>query len=86
MLTREDYHDIKNQIAIALGMTDLTLRSLKKDPSKLDAQKIMDRSEKSLKALERILALVDKGHQALKKEAALSNSAEKKSAGSDTEN
>jgi hypothetical protein len=68
MLTREYFHDIKNHLAIAIGMTDLTLRTLKKDPSQIDVQKIIDRGEKTALALEQISLLINKGHRSLKKD------------------
>lgn len=50
-MSKDEVHDIKNQLAIAIGMIELVIRYLSKDP--VDKVKITDRLDKSLIAMKK---------------------------------
>jgi hypothetical protein len=49
---QEEAHDLKNQLAIAIGMVEISIRYTAKDP--VDIAKIKDKMEKTLAALQKI--------------------------------
>lgn len=51
-LSRDEAHDLKNQLAIAIGMVEISIKYTSKDP--IDLVKIKDKMEKSLSALRKI--------------------------------
>lgn len=66
MLTREDCHDLKNQLAIAFGMTEMTIRALEKKDQPLDVAKAIERQKKVIAALEKVQFKINEVHEALK--------------------
>lgn len=66
MLTRPEYHDLKNHMAISLGMLELLIRTLKKAPPAEDTLKSLERAEKSYNALQNALKVINIGHDRAK--------------------
>lgn len=54
---REEAHDLKNQLAIAIGMVEISIKYMSKDP--VDMVKIGDKMNKSLVALRKINAFLE---------------------------
>jgi hypothetical protein len=54
-LTRLDVHELKNQLAISIGMIELVQKMLNRDGKEAELQKIIDRLEKALTAQKKLL-------------------------------
>jgi hypothetical protein len=54
---RDETHDLKNQLAIAIGMVEISVKYLSKQPA--DLPKISDKMEKTLVALKKINSMFE---------------------------
>lgn len=59
-LQRKDLHEIRNLLAIGIGMVELTQRMVLRDGANLDIQKLKVRLDKSLDAQRKINNLFEK--------------------------
>lgn len=53
-LDRKDIHDIKNQLAISIGMVELVQKMILRDGKEADFAKINERLEKALGAQQKL--------------------------------
>ena len=53
-IDRSDLHDLKNHLAISIGMNEIVIKIIQRDGIHTDFQKIIEKLEKSLKAQKKI--------------------------------
>ncbi len=59
-IERSDLHDLKNHLAISIGMNELVIKIIQRDDVRTDFLKIIEKLEKSLSAQKKIQDYFDK--------------------------
>ncbi|MEY4617566.1 MAG: hypothetical protein RJB66_2526 [Pseudomonadota bacterium] len=54
-IDRKDIHELKNQLAISMGMIELGMKMIARDQQNVDLSKLDERLNKSLEAQKKIL-------------------------------
>ena len=62
---RKFLHDMSNHLVVAQGMGNIALKNLKQDDELSIDPKVLERLEKSLKAVDKIIVLVKERRQVL---------------------
>jgi hypothetical protein len=58
-LDRKEVHDIRNQLAISIGMVELAIKMLVRDGKEADLAKITERLEKSIAAQQKLKGIFE---------------------------
>ena len=58
-IDRKDIHELKNQLAISMGMIELGMKMIARDEKNVDLSKLDERLNKSLEAQKKILEFIN---------------------------
>lgn len=67
MLNRQDFHDMKNDLAIAKGMLEVNIAKMERNDPNTTPEKLIERQKKALAAMSKIEEILKRGHEDLRR-------------------